>query len=123
MLKTFIANLVGKYMSKKLNDSVIKEEDISELLKQIRINLLDADVNFLVVKDFLKSIRSKSIGQYVEPNSDPQQFILSIIKNELIRILGGSQKRIISDKKFIKVMLVGLQGSGKTTTCGKLAYF
>ena len=123
MIKSFISNIVSKHMSKKLNDMYIKEEDITELLKQIRITLLEADVNLLVVKDFIKNIRQKSVDQMVPQGMDPQQFILTIIKEELTKILGSQNVPLNYDRKPLKVMLVGLQGSGKTTTAGKIATY
>lgn len=121
MLKSFISNIVAKHMSKKLNGMYIKEEDITELLKQIRISLLEADVNLLVVKDFIKNIRSQAIEQMVPNGMDPQQFMLTIIKDELTKILGSRNVPIDFKIKPLKIMLVGLQGSGKTTTAGKIA--
>ena len=123
MIKFFISNIVAKHMSKKLNDMYIKEEDITELLKQIRITLLEADVNLLVVKDFIKNIRQKSVDQMVPQGMDPQQFILTIIKEELTKILGSQNVPLNYDRKPLKIMLVGLQGSGKTTTAGKIATY
>ena len=123
MLKSFISNIVAKHMSKKLNDMYIKEEDITELLKQIRISLLEADVNLLVVKDFIKNIRQKAIDQMVPQGVDPQQFMLTIIKDELTKILGSQNVPVDFSKKPLKIMLVGLQGSGKTTTAGKIASY
>ncbi len=123
MLKSFISNIIAKHMSKKLNGMYIKEEDITELLKQIRINLLEADVNLLVVKDFIKNIRQKAIDQMVPQGVDPQHFMLTIIKDELTKILGSQNVPIDFNKKPLKIMLVGLQGSGKTTTAGKIANY
>ena len=123
MIKSFISNIVAKHMSKKLNDMYIKEEDITELLKQIRITLLEADVNLLVVKDFIKNIRQKSVDQMIPQGMDPQQFILTIIKEELTKILGSQNVPLNYDRKPLKIMLVGLQGSGKTTTAGKIATY
>ena len=123
MIKSFISNIVAKHMSKKLNDMYIKEEDITELLKQIRITLLEADVNLLVVKDFIKNIRQKSVDQMVPQGMNPQQFILTIIKEELTKILGSQNVPLNYDRKPLKIMLVGLQGSGKTTTAGKIATY
>ena len=123
MLKSFISNIVAKHMSKKLNDMYIKEEDITELLKQIRISLLEADVNLLVVKDFIKNIRAQAVEQIVPKGMDPQQFMLTIIKEELTKILGSKNVPINFKSKPLKIMLVGLQGSGKTTTAGKIANY
>ena len=123
MLKSFISNIVAKHMSKKLNDMYIKEEDITELLKQIRISLLEADVNLLVVKDFIKNIRAQAVEQIVPKGMDPQQFMLTIIKEELTKILGSKNVPINFKTKPLKIMLVGLQCSGKTTTAGKIANY
>ena len=123
MLKSFISSLVAKHMSKKLNDLVIKEEDITELLKQIRISLLDADVNLLVVKDFIKNIRTKAVGQSIPYNADPQQFMLTLIKDELIEILGKQNSPVNFNHKQTSIMMVGLNGHGKTTTTAKIANY
>ena len=89
MIKELIANIVAKRMAKKLNSLTIKEEDITELLKQIRTVLLNADVNLIVVKDLIKNIREKSIGQVIPEKSNAQQFMLTVIKKELTAVLGG----------------------------------
>lgn len=123
MLKTMITSIVTKSMRKKLASQVIQEEDVIEVLKEIRIALLDADVNLQVVKNFIKSVREKSVGQTVDVGQDPQQIFLTIIKEELINILGKKNKPINYQARPLKIMLVGLQGSGKTTTIGKLANY
>ncbi|MDE6473141.1 MAG: signal recognition particle protein [Ureaplasma sp.] len=123
MLKSMIANIVAKRMTKKLRNATITEEDIADLLREIRISLLDADVNLFVVKDFIKSIKEKTVGQMIDPRIKPSDFVLNIIKEELIRILGQNAQHININKKQVRIMLVGLQGSGKTTTCGKIANF
>ncbi|MEG2802275.1 MAG: signal recognition particle protein [Malacoplasma sp.] len=123
MFKSMISSIVSKNMKKKLEDSTIKEEDIVEVLKQIRISLLDADVNLLVTKNFIKNIREKAIGKIVEPNIKPDEFLLTIIKDELVEVLGSETSPINFEKKGLKIMLVGLQGSGKTTTAGKIANY
>jgi signal recognition particle subunit SRP54 len=84
---------------------------------------LDADVNLLVVKDFIKSIRQKSVGQIVNQGEDHQQVMIRIIKDELETILGSQKADIKLNNKLTKIMLVGLQGSGKTTTVAKLANY
>ena len=123
MIKELIANIVAKRMAKKLNSLTIKEEDITELLKQIRTVLLNADVNLIVVKDLIKNIREKSIGQVIPEKSNAQQFMLTVIKKELTAVLGGHNAPIEWKRDPLKIMLVGLQGSGKTTTAGKLAVY
>ncbi|RCT49671.1 signal recognition particle protein [Ureaplasma parvum] len=123
MFKAMIGNIVSKQMSKKLKNATIAEEDIKELLSEIRIALLDADVNLLVVKKFIKNIKEKTIGLYVEQNQKPADVVLKVIKDELVEILGKENKPVNTAKSQLKIMMVGLQGSGKTTTAGKLANY
>lgn len=123
MLKSFLSNVVAKHMSKKLSNLTIKEEDVAELLKEIRITLLNADVSLIVVKDLIKNIRNKTVGQVITEKMDAQQFMLNVIKEELVEILGKEFKRINFDAPLDKIMLVGLNGTGKTTTAAKLALY
>lgn len=123
MFKAMIGSIVSKQMSKKLKNATIAEEDIKELLSEIRIALLDADVNLLVVKKFIKNIKEKTVGLYVEANQKPADLVLKIIKDELVEILGKENKPVNTAKSQLKIMMVGLQGSGKTTTTGKLANY
>ncbi|MDR3249927.1 MAG: signal recognition particle protein [Mycoplasmataceae bacterium] len=123
MLKSMISSIVAKHFKKKLDNLTIKEEDINELLNQIKISLLDADVNVNVVKTFLQNIKTNVVNKTLSQGQDPQQYVLSVIKEELIEILGSNPKVINTEKPLLKIMLVGLQGSGKTTTCAKLAYY
>ncbi|WP_058158329.1 signal recognition particle protein [Mycoplasmoides pneumoniae] len=120
MFKSMISSIVMRSMQKKINAQTISETDVQAVLKEIRIALLDADVNLLVVKNFIKAIREQTVGQTVEPGQDLQKWLLKVIKQELINILSQPSQEITS-KRPLKVMVVGLQGSGKTTTCGKLA--
>jgi signal recognition particle subunit SRP54 len=83
---------------------------------------LDADVNLLVVKDFIKNIRQKAIGRVIGKGEDPENVLLGIVKDELINILGKHQEEVDTDSNLIKIMMVGLQGSGKTTSAAKIAY-
>lgn len=123
MFKSMIASIVAKNMKKKLDSSTIKEEDLVDVLKQIRISLLDADVNLGVTKTLIKNIREQAVGTMVDPGSKPSDTLLLIIKEELIKILGSETKTIDFKKKDLKIMMVGLQGSGKTTTVAKIANF
>jgi signal recognition particle subunit SRP54 len=123
MLKSMISSIVAKHFKKKLDSLTIKEEDVANVLKEIRITLLDADVNLLVVKNFIKKVRDETVGKTLSPGQDPQQFLISVIKEELVNILGKQEKTLNLTKPILKIMLVGLQGSGKTTTCAKLAYY
>ncbi|MDR0674861.1 MAG: signal recognition particle protein [Mycoplasmataceae bacterium] len=123
MFKTLLSSIVAKHFRKKLDNWTIKEEDVSEVLKQIRIALLDADVNLLVVKDFIKNIRRKAIGRVINQGEDPEQVLITIIKDELINILGKNTSLVDTNRTQLRIMMVGLQGSGKTTTAAKLANY
>ncbi|MCF0217814.1 MAG: signal recognition particle protein [Malacoplasma sp.] len=123
MLKSMISSIVSKSMKKKLENSTIKEEDLTEVLKQIRITLLDADVNLGVTKTLIKNIREAAVGTIVDIGQKPEDAVLLIIKDELIKMLGSETKTIDFKKKNLKIMMVGLQGSGKTTTAAKIANF
>jgi signal recognition particle subunit SRP54 len=101
----------------------LSEKDIDDALRQIRLALLEADVNFRVVKDFTARVRERAIGTEVLQSLTPAQQIVKIVNEELIAILGGGQSRLVSVAHPPSVaMLVGLQGCGKTTTAAKLAF-
>ena len=102
----------------------ISERDIEETLKEIRLALLEADVNFRVVREFIENIRVKAVGSDLLKSISPGQQVVKIVNDELVNILGsGSSKLINSDKAPSILMLVGLQGSGKTSTSAKIANF
>jgi signal recognition particle subunit SRP54 len=102
----------------------LSEENITEALKEVRLALLEADVNFKVVKDFVERIRSRAVGQEVLESLTPAQQVIKIVHEELISLMGGMSSTLnLSYKPPIPIMLVGLQGSGKTTTVGKLGKF
>lgn len=123
IFKSMLSSIIARNMKKKLTSWTIHEEDITEVLKQIRNVLLDADVNLLVVKNFIKNIRQKAVGYVMEKGQDAEQVLLTIVKNELVNILGKNKKDLIIDDKQTRIMLVGLNGAGKTTTIAKLAYW
>jgi signal recognition particle subunit SRP54 len=100
----------------------LTEQHLDEALKEIRMALLEADVNFKVVKQFTDSVRQKALGQEVMQSLSPGQQVVKIVRDELIEMLGGSHVRLnFSSQPPSVVMLVGLQGSGKTTSSGKLS--
>jgi len=101
---------------------LLKEEDVDVALKEIRLALLEADVNFRVVKDFIQKIREKAIGKEVLESLTPGQQVIKIVHEELIELLGKTNARIpLSPNPPTVIMMVGLHGSGKTTTSAKLA--
>ena len=100
----------------------ISEDDVNLALRQVRFALLEADVNFAVAKDFIARIKDKALGEEVFGSLNPAQTVIKIVNDELMVLLGGTESRImISPKAPTIIMLVGLQGAGKTTTAGKLS--
>lgn len=100
----------------------LSESDIDAALREVRRALLEADVNFKVAKDFIAGVREKAIGEEVFGSLKPDQTVIKIVRDELTELLGGTQSKItISPSGLTIIMLVGLQGAGKTTTAGKLA--
>ena len=100
----------------------ITEADLKEVLREVKLALLEADVNYKIVKDFVKVIEEKALGQDVLKSLTPGQQVIKIVKDELVELLGGEETRInFTPNPPTVIMLVGLQGSGKTTTAGKLA--
>jgi signal recognition particle subunit SRP54 len=100
----------------------LSETDVTEALRDVRLALLEADVNFKVVKDFIAKVKERAVGQEVLQSLTPAQHVIKIVHEELTSLMGSTQSRInISSRPPTVVMLVGLQGAGKTTTAGKLA--
>src|ERR1700727_2590587 len=102
--------------------AVLTEENISEALKQIRLALLEADVNFKVVKELIDRIQAKAIGQEFLPALSPGEQVIKIVRDELVATLGTDTAKLkFASQPPTVVLMAGLQGSGKTTTSGKLA--
>ena len=120
-----------EYMGDRLSNAIknirgmgkITEENIGEAIREIRMALLEADVNYQVVKEFVASIKEKALGQEVAKSLKPDELFIKIVKDELVSLLGGEAAPLEVGQKPTILMLVGLQGSGKTTTAGKLANF
>lgn len=101
----------------------ITEENIDPMLREVRLALLEADVNYQVVREFTSKVKEKALGEEVKKSLTPGEMFVGIIRDELEDLLGGEAKALNTDGDPASVMLVGLQGSGKTTTIGKLANF
>ena len=102
----------------------LTEEDLKEPMREVRKALLEADVNFKVVKDFVASVKERALGAEVSESLNPHQQIIKIVNEELIKLLGGTETKLtVAQKPPTIIMLVGLQGAGKTTTAGKLANY
>ena len=101
----------------------ITEDNISEMMREIRLALLEADVNYKVVKEFTNTVKEKALGEEVASSINPGDLFVKIVKDELCELLGGESAPLNTKGNPATLMLVGLQGSGKTTTIGKLANF
>ena len=120
-----------EYMGDRISNAIknirgmgkITEDNISDAMREIRIALLEADVNYQVVKEFVSDVKEKALNAEVEKSLKPDEFFIKIVKDELVSLLGGDYVPLEVSKKPTILMLVGLQGSGKTTTAGKLANY
>ncbi|MDA8089741.1 MAG: signal recognition particle protein [Nitrospiraceae bacterium] len=121
MLENLGERLEGIF--KKLKGrGLLKEQDIELALKEVRVALLEADVNFRVVKDFIASVKEKATGKAVLESLTPGQQVVKIVHNEICQLLGGTEDKIkLAPNPPTVIMMIGLQGSGKTTTSAKLA--
>jgi signal recognition particle subunit SRP54 len=114
---------LGDIFDKLKGKGKLTEKDLDTTLREVKLVLLGADVNFKVVKDFIRNVKEKAIGAEILKSLSPAHQVIKIVNEELVDILGGENEKIIfNPNRITKVMLVGLQGSGKTTTCAKLAY-
>lgn len=114
---------LSRIFKKLRGQARLTESNMDEMLKEIRIALLEADVNYKVVKEFIASVKEKAIGQDVLTKLNPSQMITKIVHDELEDLLGGGENEIkYQNNRPTVILLVGLQGSGKTTSAGKLAY-
>lgn len=117
-LSSKFQNIARKFKGK----TRITESDLKEMLREVKLALLEADVNYKIVKEFIATIQEKALGQDVLKSLTPGQQVIKIVKDELVELLGGTDARInISPNPPTIIMMVGLQGSGKTTTAAKLA--
>lgn len=120
-----------EYMGDRLTNAIknikgmgrISEDNINEAMREIRLALLESDVNYTVVKEFINNVKEKALGMEVDKSLKPDEVFIKIVKDELVELLGGEDVPLVVDKNPTILMLVGLQGSGKTTTSGKLANY
>jgi signal recognition particle subunit SRP54 len=109
-------------MNKIRGKGKVTEADVKEMMREVRLALLEADVNFKVVKDFVKRVSERAVGQEVLKSLTPGQQVIKVVKEELTELMGGEQSKIaVASRPPTVIMMVGLQGAGKTTTTGKLA--
>ena len=120
-----------EYMGDRLTNAIrnikgmgrITEENINDAVREIRMALLEADVNYTVVKEFINNVKEKALGQEVDKSLKPDELFIKIVKDEVVELLGGEVAPLCVTSNPTILMLVGLQGSGKTTTSGKLANY
>ncbi|CQR47723.1 Signal recognition particle protein [Paraliobacillus sp. PM-2] len=117
-----LAERLQQTIKKMTGKGKVSEQDVKEMTREVRLALLEADVNFKVVKDLIKRIKERAIGQDVMESLTPGQQVIKVVKEELTALMGGEQSKIaVSERPPTVIMMVGLQGAGKTTTTGKLA--
>lgn len=117
-----LADKLEKVFKKLKGRGVLNEKDVDEALREVRMALLEADVHFKVVKDFVDSVRGRAVGTGVLESLTPGQQVVKIVYDEMVRLMGETVTRIqLVPNRPTVIMMVGLQGSGKTTTAGKLA--
>jgi signal recognition particle subunit SRP54 len=117
-----LADRLQSTMQKIRGKGKVTEADVKEMMREVRLALLEADVNFKVVKEFVKKVSERSVGQEVLKSLTPGQQVIKVVKEELTELMGGDQSKIaVANKPPTIIMMVGLQGAGKTTTTGKLA--
>lgn len=117
-LSSRLQNVFGKLKGK----GKVTEEDVSEAMREVRLALLEADVNFKVVKEFVSKVKEKAIGQELTKSFTPGMAVIDIVNKELTELMGGTQSKLAkANKPPTVIMMAGLQGAGKTTTSGKLA--
>ena len=120
-----------EYMGDRLTNAIknikgmgkITESNINDAIREIRMALLEADVNYTVVKEFINNVKEKALGTEVMNSVKPDELFIKIVKDELVELLGTEASTLVLDSNPTKLILVGLQGSGKTTTAGKLANY
>ena len=117
-----LSDKLGHVFSKIKARGKLSELEIKNAMREIRVALLEADVNFLVVKDFVARVSEKAIGDKILKSLTPGQQVVKVVHEELIELMGGQISKLeVSSKPPTIIMMVGLQGAGKTTMCGKLA--
>ncbi|PLR87496.1 MULTISPECIES: signal recognition particle protein [Bacillus] len=117
-----LADRLQSTMQKIRSKGKVSEADVKEMMRDVRLALLEADVNFKVVKEFIKKVSERAVGQEVLKSLTPGQQVIKIVKEELTALMGGEESKIAaSNRPPTVIMMVGLQGAGKTTTSGKLA--
>ncbi len=119
-----LTDRINHVFSKLKNRGALTELEIKQAMREVRVALLEADVNFTVAKEFINRVTEKAVGEEILKSLTPGQQVIKIVNEELIQLLGSTQSKLgVSPKLPTIIMMCGLQGAGKTTMCGKLAFF
>lgn len=119
-----LTDRLNHVFSKLRNRGALTELEIKQAMREVRVALLEADVNFTVAKDFIASVTEKAVGKEILKSLTPGQQVIKIVNEQLIQLLGSTQSKLgVSPKLPTIIMMCGLQGAGKTTMCGKLALY
>src|SRR5574344_2189246 len=119
-----LSEKITNIFSKLTRRGTLTEVDIKDAMREVRVALLEADVNYLVVKQLVNTILEKAVGEKVLKRLTPGQQVIKIVNEELTTIMGGTnQKLIVASNPPTTILMCGLQGAGKTTMCGKLALY
>ena len=119
-----LSEKLGGVFKKLRGKGVLTEQDINDAMREVKLALLEADVNYKVVKEFVEQVREKALGEEVLKSLTPAQQVVKIVNDELVALMGGAGSKLTySPSGFTTILMVGLQGTGKTTTCAKLASF
>ena len=120
MIFESLADRLQQTFKKLRGHGKLTEDDVNEAMREVRMALLEADVNFKVVKDFVKRVKERAVGQDVLDTLTPAQVVVKIVDEELTELMGGTQSRLnISSVPPTVIMMAGLQGAGKTTSAGR----
>src|SRR5690625_547805 len=117
-----LSNRLQETIRKITGKGKVSEQDVNTMAREVRLALLEADVNFKVVRQFINDIKERAVGQEVMESLTPGQQVIKIVQEELAELMGGEQSKIaVADRSPTVILMTGLQGAGKTTTTGKLA--
>ena len=119
-----LSERLGHIFSKLTKRGKLTELEIKEAMREVRIALLEADVNYMVAKKFVADVSAKAVGEEVMKSLTPGQQVIKIVKDELTELISSNDQKLkFASNRPTVIMMCGLQGAGKTTMCGKLAYY
>src|SRR5690625_7042995 len=118
-----LSNRLQETIKKITGKGKVSEQDVNTMAREVRLALLEADVNFKVVRQFINDIKERAVGQEVMESLTPGQQVIKIVQEELAELMGGEQSKIaVADRSTTVIFIFGFKGAGKPTTSGKFAY-